>query len=125
MKTTTSRRASALYRIARFPYPRSEKQSYAWVQGKNAALNGFMLQQHKMVEVHIPHTHADNGDGDLLSAYFHLPTHASPEQKVPLVVVFTGLDGYRTEFSVVSNIPDLFLVVLAGFRVHAFLVGSR
>ncbi|KAI8955331.1 alpha/beta-hydrolase [Xylaria longipes] len=93
-------RASALYRIARFPYPRSEKQRNAWVQGKNAALNGLMLQQHKMVEVLIPHTHADNADGDLLGAYFHLPTHASPNQKVPLVIVFTGLDGYRTEFAV-------------------------
>ncbi|KAI8633476.1 alpha/beta-hydrolase [Xylariaceae sp. FL1651] len=96
-------RASALYRIARFPAPRSEKQRYAWTKGKEAALKGLMMQSNPMVEVEIPHTHAANGDGEVLPAYFYLPTYASAAKKVPLVIIFTGLDGYRTELAVWKN----------------------
>ncbi|KAI1339548.1 yellowish-green 1-like protein [Xylariaceae sp. FL0016] len=93
-------RGSALYRIARFPAPRSEKQRQAWAKGKEAALEGLGLQKHSMVEVSILHTHAANGDGDILPGYFHLPSQASDAKKVPLVIIFTGLDGYRTELAV-------------------------
>lgn len=98
-----SRRASALYRIARFPAPRSEKQRDAWTKGKEAALKGLAMQRNPMVEVEIPHTHAANGDGEVLPAYFHLPANASAAKKVPLVIIFTGLDGYRTELAVWKN----------------------
>ncbi|KAI0423296.1 Alpha/Beta hydrolase protein [Xylaria grammica] len=93
-------RASALYRIARFPAPRSEKQRIAWERGKEAALEGLKLQKYPMVEVEIPHTYAANGDGKVLPAYYHLPSYASPDHQVPLVIIFTGLDGYRTELAV-------------------------
>lgn len=53
-----------------------------------------------MAEVEIPHTHAANGDGKVLPAYYHLPADASPDSQVPLVIIFTGLDGYRTELAV-------------------------
>lgn len=53
-----------------------------------------------MIEVEIPHTHAANGDGTVLPGYYHLPTHASELSQVPLVIIFTGLDGYRTELAV-------------------------
>ncbi|KAI0427220.1 Alpha/Beta hydrolase protein [Xylaria sp. FL1042] len=93
-------RASALYRIARFPAPRSVKQQIAWKRGKEAALEGLKLQKYPMVEVEIPHTHAANGDGKVLPAFYHLPAHATPDSPVPLVIIFTGLDGYRTELAV-------------------------
>ncbi|KAI2616548.1 yellowish-green 1-like protein [Hypoxylon sp. NC1633] len=96
-------RASALYRIARFPAPRSEKQRYAWQKGKEAAIKGLGLQSHPMQEVRIPHTHASNGDGQVLLGYYHLPAPASSSHKVPLIIIFCGLDGYRTELSVWKN----------------------
>ncbi|KAI1375581.1 yellowish-green 1-like protein [Hypoxylon crocopeplum] len=96
-------RASALYRIARFPAPRSEKQRYAWEQGKEAAIQGLGLQKHPMVEVRIPHVHAANGDGKILPGFYHIPADASRAHKVPLIVIFTGLDGYRTELAVWKN----------------------
>ncbi|CAJ2513474.1 Uu.00g015930.m01.CDS01 [Anthostomella pinea] len=93
-------RGSALYRIARFPAPRSEKQRYAWAKGKEAATKGLGLQDYPMVEVAIPHKHAHNGDAPVLPAYFHLPRAASESRKAPLIIIFTGLDGYRTELAV-------------------------
>ena len=38
---TRDRRASAVYRIARFPAPRSENQRHAWEAGKDAARKGL------------------------------------------------------------------------------------
>ncbi|KAK7931214.1 hypothetical protein PG985_001926 [Apiospora marii] len=94
-------RASALYRIARFPAPRSEKQRHAWEMGKDAARKGLGLHEFPMHEVTIPHTkHAGPGDGPALPAFYHLPLGASSTAKVPLVIIFTGLDGYRTELAV-------------------------
>ncbi|KAI0394720.1 alpha/beta-hydrolase [Xylariaceae sp. FL0594] len=94
-------RASALYRIGRFPLPRSDSQRVAWKKGKEAALKGLSMQEYPMTEVLIPHVeHAADGDGDVLPGYYHLPSHASPHAKVPLVIIFTGLDGYRTELCV-------------------------
>ncbi|KAI1467467.1 yellowish-green 1-like protein [Daldinia caldariorum] len=96
-------RASALYRIARFPAPRSEQQRHAWTRGKQAARKGLGLSRHAMVEVAIPHArHAAGGDGWVLPAFYHRPAPktAETDTKCPLVVVFTGLDGYRTELAV-------------------------
>ncbi|KAI0889473.1 yellowish-green 1-like protein [Annulohypoxylon maeteangense] len=93
-------RGSALYRIARFPAPRSEKQVYAWEKGKEAAIKGLSLERYPTAAVEIPHVHAVNGDGPTLPGFFHLPASASASSKVPLVIIFTGLDGYRTELSV-------------------------
>lgn len=53
-----------------------------------------------MVQVDIPHTYAERGDNDVLPGFYHLPSQASSTNKVPLVVIFTGLDGYRTELAV-------------------------
>jgi pimeloyl-ACP methyl ester carboxylesterase len=68
--------------------------------GKEAALKGLTMQRYPMVEVQIPHVHAANGDGDMLPGYYHLPADTSADKKAPLVVIFTGLDGYRTELAV-------------------------
>ncbi|KAI1386923.1 yellowish-green 1-like protein [Hypoxylon trugodes] len=101
--TSLTRRASAIYRIGRFPMPRSPKQWTAWERSKSAALKGLGLHKYPMVGVSIPHVHAANGDGPELQVFYHLPASASASNKVPLIVVFTGLDGYRTELAVWKN----------------------
>ncbi|KAF2257697.1 alpha/beta-hydrolase [Lojkania enalia] len=93
-------RASAVYRIARFPAPRSEQQKYAWEMGKQNALKGFSLRPHPVREVMVPHTHAVKGEGDVIPVYYMIPDGANKTSPVPLVIIFTGLDGYRTELAV-------------------------
>ncbi|KAF2859530.1 alpha/beta-hydrolase [Piedraia hortae CBS 480.64] len=93
-------RASAVYRISRFPIPRSEKQRYAWEQGKKAALKGLELKERPTREVTILHKHGLEHEGKEIKFFYHLPPEASKEKPVPLVIIFTGLDGYRTELAV-------------------------
>ena len=94
------RRASAVYRISRFPAPRSEKQRHAWREGKKAARRGLELRQRPSKEVIIPHKYGLDNEGKEIPIYFHLPPEASSKTKVPLVIIFSGLDGYRTELAV-------------------------
>lgn len=100
MKIDQSRRGSAVYRISRFPAPRSEKQRYAWSEGKKAAKRGLELRKHPTKEMTIPHKHGLDSEGKEINFYYHLPLKASAEEQVPLVMIFTGLDGYRTELAV-------------------------
>lgn len=93
-------RASAVYRIARFPAPRSEKQRYAWQEGKKAANKGLLLREPPTQELLIPHRHALHHEGKHIPVYYHLPPATSPGQPAPLVIILTGLDGYRTELAV-------------------------
>ncbi|KAI2472160.1 yellowish-green 1-like protein [Annulohypoxylon bovei var. microspora] len=93
-------RGSALYRIARFPAPRSQKQRSAWERGKETAIKGLSLERYPTAAVEIPHVHAANGDKPVLPGFYHLPASASGSNKVPLIIIFTGLDGYRTELTV-------------------------
>lgn len=58
------------------------------------------LREHATIDVQIPHTHAISSDGKILPAYYHLPSTASPSNKRPLIIIMTGLDGYRTELAV-------------------------
>lgn len=53
-----------------------------------------------MVEVEIPHTHAQQGEGSTIPAFYHVPAQASSTSRAPLVIIFCGLDGYRTELAV-------------------------
>ncbi|KAF2083758.1 alpha/beta-hydrolase [Saccharata proteae CBS 121410] len=94
------KRASAVWRISRFPAPRSEKQRYAWQEGKKAILKGFSLQEHPVHEVLVPHKHAIAGEGDHIPIFHQIPTSASKASPAPLVIIITGLDGYRTELAV-------------------------
>ncbi|ERF73162.1 hypothetical protein EPUS_03003 [Endocarpon pusillum Z07020] len=93
-------RASAVYRISRFPISRSPKQKLAWTMGKEACLKGLQLQEHPVHEVLVPHYHAIEGEGDTIPIYHQVPEGASSENPAPCVVIFTGLDGYRTELVV-------------------------
>ena len=51
-------------------------------------------------EVQIPHQHALPTDARTLPGFYHLPLTASASKKAPLIVLLTGLDGYRTDLSV-------------------------
>ncbi|KAK3690415.1 yellowish-green 1-like protein [Podospora appendiculata] len=95
-------RSSAVYRIARFPAPRSEKQKYAWRVGTETFYKGATLLEYPIVEARIPHTHRLQGtaEGDSIPANLLVPSSASASHPCPLVLIFTGLDGYRTELAV-------------------------
>tara|TARA_R110002003_G_scaffold189_1_gene14701 strand:- start:26568 stop:27830 length:1263 start_codon:yes stop_codon:yes gene_type:complete len=93
-------RSSAVYRIARFPAPRSAVQREAWNLGKQACLKGLSLRPHPVAEILIPHTHRRSDEGASIPVYHLVPSSASPTTPVPTVIIFTGLDGYRTELAV-------------------------
>jgi pimeloyl-ACP methyl ester carboxylesterase len=56
--------------------------------------------EHPIVEARIPHTHAIQGEGEVIPVNILLPPSASPARPCPLVIIMTGLDGYRTELAV-------------------------
>ncbi|PFH62520.1 hypothetical protein XA68_13259 [Ophiocordyceps unilateralis] len=90
-------RSSALYRIARFPLPRSAKQQLAWNKGKEAAIRGLGLRPHPVRELRVPHPHAVSGEADSFPVYYLAPQSPTP---APCLVILCGLDGYRTELAV-------------------------
>jgi hypothetical protein len=94
------RRASAVYRIARFPAPRSAQQKLAWQEGKKAATKGLAMRERPTREVTIPNTFGKELDGAEIPFYYHLPPGTTSDKPVPLVIILTGLDGYRTELAV-------------------------
>lgn len=95
-------RASAVYRIARFPAPRSEKQREAWEKGKKVFYQGAGLWETPIVEVQIPHVHGLEDEGEVVKVNFMVPPVAASQRgkRWPVVLIFTGLDGYRTELAV-------------------------
>ncbi|KAK0713520.1 yellowish-green 1-like protein [Lasiosphaeria miniovina] len=93
-------RSSAVYRIARFPAPRSQQQRLAWKAGKEVFYKGAALMEHPIKEVLIPHAHRVDGEGDVIPVNFLVPPSASAASPCPLLIIFTGLDGYRTELAV-------------------------
>ena len=93
-------RSSAVYRISRFPAPRSEQQRYAWNEGKKVFYKGAGLMEYPIKEVQIPHKHKIQDEGDVVPMNFLLPPGASASNPCPIVMIITGLDGYRTELAV-------------------------
>ncbi|KAJ4298813.1 hypothetical protein N0V88_003851 [Collariella sp. IMI 366227] len=87
---------SALYRIARFPIPRSEKQRLAWTKGKEVFYKGSA----PILELHLPHIHRLSHEGHTIPTNLLIPSTATPSTPVPLLIILTGLDGYRTELAV-------------------------
>jgi dienelactone hydrolase len=93
-------RSSAVYRISRFPAPRSDVQREAWKLGKEMCIKGLGMRPQPVKEVEIEHTHRQSNEGSHIPVYHLLPEGASKETPVPTVIIFTGLDGYRTELAV-------------------------
>lgn len=95
-------RSSAVYRIARFPTPRSPKQKEAWEQGKKVFYKGAALMEFPIYEEKIPFGHKKEGVdvGDTVFVNKCFPPGASAAAPAPTVLIITGLDGYRTELAV-------------------------
>ncbi|KAK4675682.1 hypothetical protein QC764_511770 [Podospora pseudoanserina] len=89
-------RSSALYRIARFPAPRSPKQHEAWNLCKQVFYKGASLLPIPILPISIPHPNHLPSEPPLIPASLLLPPSPHP---LPLLIILTGLDGYRTELS--------------------------
>lgn len=99
-------RAAAVYRISRFPVPRSDKQKQAWELNKDVYLKGARLLEPPIDIVKIPHVHAlprSAEEGSELSIFVRRPDNANGP--VPVVITIFGLDGYRTEGTPNSDYP--------------------
>ncbi|MCJ1394611.1 hypothetical protein MMC18_007491 [Xylographa bjoerkii] len=97
-------RAAALYRIARFPVPRSPKQKEAWERNKEAYAKGGRYLKPPMIEYKVPHTHALPGTTEAESYIPICVRRPHSIKAVPTVIQIFGLDGYRTEFTPASSL---------------------
>ncbi|KAJ5908538.1 Heptaketide hydrolyase ayg1 [Penicillium taxi] len=99
------RRAAVVLRIARFPYvspktrPDNAVKRAAFDRQKDVYLKAAALWKPVLKEVIIPHSHASGLDGAQIPAYVRLPEEASAGNRVPVVLLMTGLDGYRPDNS--------------------------
>ena len=98
-------RSSVVYRIARFPAVRSQRQKQAWEKCKEVAKKGLELKGRNggftpVHEVLVPHKHRIEGEGEYIPIFHQVPDSATKENPAPLVLIITGLDGYRTELAV-------------------------
>ena len=99
-------RAAAVYRISRFPVPRSPKQKKAWELNKEIYLRGAKLLDPPISLAKIPHVHALPGSeeqGSEISIFVRKPKITSGP--MPVVMTIFGLDGYRTEGTPNSMYP--------------------
>ncbi|CAM1503338.1 Fc.00g081140.m01.CDS01 [Cosmosporella sp. VM-42] len=87
-------RAAAVLRISRFPILMSEVEKEAWELQKDAFFKGARYTTPPVKDLKIPHTHAANGDLDKISVVLRQTNLAGAQ---PVVLVVTGLDGYRTD----------------------------
>ncbi|KAH7018253.1 Alpha/Beta hydrolase protein [Microdochium trichocladiopsis] len=101
-------RAACVLRIARFPYISAHVSQQedpdkwrAWEWQKKVYMKaaGQLWEPSPVVEVDIPHVYAANNDlGLSIPAY-----HGKPVQECPVVILLTGLDGYRPDNTVRCN----------------------
>lgn len=56
--------------------------------------------EYPICEAKIPHTHRLESEGHDIPVNFLVPPGASSQSPAPVVMIFTGLDGYRTELAV-------------------------
>ncbi|KAJ5381395.1 Heptaketide hydrolyase ayg1 [Penicillium cataractarum] len=99
------RRAAVVLRISRFPYvshtsrPESSLKRLAFDRQKKVYLAAASLWKPPLKEEVIPHKHAASNDGSSIPLYIRLPEEASASNRVPVVLIMTGLDGYRPDNS--------------------------
>lgn len=58
------------------------------------------LRPNGIRETLIPHKHRVQGEGESIPVYHVFPANARKDNPSPCVVIYTGLDGYRTELMV-------------------------
>lgn len=99
------KRAACVYRISRFPSldagPGLKRKAFE--MQKQVYLRGASLWPAPMKEVKIPHTAAEGDDGHEIPLFVRLPPGASRENKCPVVLLVTGLDGHRPDNTEVSK----------------------
>ncbi|KAJ5958191.1 uncharacterized protein N7479_005341 [Penicillium vulpinum] len=99
------RRAAVILRISRFPYvspstrPGTSIKRAAFERQKQVYLKAASLWKPIITEEVIPHTHRAGRDGPEIPLYIRLPDEASAANRVPVVLLMTGLDGYRPDNS--------------------------
>lgn len=95
-------RAACLYRIARFPYitafPEVSSQSKwkAWEAQKKVYMKAAGKWTVPVKEIEIPHTARDGADRETIPLYVR-HVQGTEKEKVPAVLLMTGLDGYRPD----------------------------
>lgn len=90
-------RIAALYRISRFPIMNSAVKWKAWEAQKDAYAKAVQGWIDPIVEESIPHSAAAGADKLSIPVYTRIPSTASPQHRVPCILLITGLDGYRTD----------------------------
>lgn len=97
-------RACCLYRIARFPYIAAAHKDEdpakwrAWEAQKAAYLMATKTWDVPLQEIRIRHTHGLPGEGGTIPLYLRVPpATAARRGPVPVVLLLTGLDGYRPD----------------------------
>lgn len=71
----------------------------AFDRQKQVYLKSASLWKPIITEEVIPHTHRAGRDGAEIPLYIRLPEEASATNRVPVVLLMTGLDGYRPDNS--------------------------
>ncbi|SPO03792.1 probable yellowish-green 1 protein [Cephalotrichum gorgonifer] len=95
-------RAACVLRIARFPYITSfpdvncSAKWAAWESQKKIYLRAGSLFERPVEEVSIPHVFASGRDRNSVPVYVRTPP-AREGEKCPVVLLITGLDGYRPD----------------------------
>jgi hypothetical protein len=96
-------RACAVLRIARFPYISGFPEITcpvkwrAWEDQKRVYMKAGRLWECPVEDIDIPHTHARGADRSAIPVYVRVP---KGRKKCPVVVLMTGLDGYRPDNTV-------------------------
>ncbi|KAM0325104.1 hypothetical protein ACHAQA_007643 [Verticillium albo-atrum] len=97
-------RSAAVYRIARFPYVTSFPEIScpikwkAWEWQKDAYIKAASTWECPVQEVDIPHISAEDRDRKDIPVYVRVPDDTVIDgEQCPVVILMTGLDGYRTD----------------------------
>jgi dienelactone hydrolase len=78
--------------------PESIKRTAFELQ-KKAYLQSSSRWDPPMEEVVVTHTYRSGKDGQEIPIYVRVPNNARPDNPVPVVLIMTGLDGYRPDNS--------------------------
>lgn len=96
-------RACCVYRIARFPYITSHPDVScpvkwrAWEAQKDVYMRAAATWTCPVQEVLVPHMRRAGADRDAIPVYVRVPQAAAARAPCPVVILMTGLDGYRPD----------------------------
>ena len=99
-------RAAAVFRISRFPMPRTELTRSIWEEGKQAYKRGARYLNPAPRAVDIPFIDCSVADGDMekpIPGELWLPTANKPKNGWPLIIFIGGIDGYRIDVMVYAR----------------------